>query len=292
MIKQTVLELAKRYAYPEPFIETNLRLNSLVTVDDVQSVIDCYKSPQTLDFKGMTKIVEKLSDKYGVHRYTFNMFALVCLIPSLEGFYVELGVPEEIFYDTLNDIKYKYDACNQVYGVVGVSAWTWYELILKLNVFQFGRLQFEYNTFFSYDSYEKGGNKLIKGQEVLSVHIPQSGKPLDYESCKDSYRKAKEFFKKHFNDKPIPFICWSWLVNPNNKLFMKENSNILTFASDYDIIDVVEYKDYNAIAPWLFGKSRVDDLSPSDNDTSLQKRAKEYLKNGGKLACAYGVFFA
>ena len=101
-----------------------------------------------------------------------------------------------------------------------------------------------------------------------------------------------EFFKKRFNDKPIPFICWSWLVNPNNKLFMKENSNILTFASDYDIIDVVEYKDYNAIAPWLFGKSRVDDLSPSDNDTSLQKRAKEYLKNGGKLACAYGVFFA
>ena len=88
-----------------------------------------------------------------------------------------------------------------------------------------------------------------------------SGKPLDYESCKDSYLKAKEFFKKRFNDKPIPFICWSWLVNPNNKLFMKENSNILTFASDYDIIDVVEYKDYNAIAPWLFGKSRVDDLS-------------------------------
>ena len=58
------------------------------------------------------------------------------------------------------------------------------------------------------------------------------------------------------------------------------------------MIDREGYPDYNVLAPWIFGRKQVGELEIVPEDTSLQRRVKTYLAQGGKLGRGYGVFFA
>ena len=133
------------------------------------------------------------------------------------------------------------------------------------------------------------------------MHIPRGAK-LDYDECVKSLDLAKEFFTKYFpkfpNDK---YMCHSWLLYPGNKNFMPEGSNILKFASLYDIVE--ENEDPESAYLWLYGqKFKNAELIKNRKETgnyghidelpqksSLQKSTIDFIKNGGIFGEALGV---
>ncbi len=291
-VKNSIDDMFVRYDYPQSFKDLMYKINDLISDCEIERILSTYPSVDKLDIDKLSEISHELSEKYNIHSFTFNLYELVCLVPKLKEFYKEKGIDESVFYNTVNDIRYKYRECVDVRGVDGIrdASWKhWYNVIFEMKIFGLGRFQYEMVEF-RLDKYEKDGNIVRKDEPALSVHIPASGVPLTKEERYRSYALAKEFFKDKFGGKPIPVICWSWLMFPNNEEFLGSNSNIVDFRRDFEIIDTEEYADFNVLSPWIFGKTKVD-LETMPTNSSLQRGVKKYLESGKKLGWGYGVFF-
>jgi hypothetical protein len=144
-----------------------------------------------------------------------------------------------------------------------------------MRIFCLGRFQYEIKEF-RLKEYSKDGNVVKEGDKVLSIHIPSSGVSLTKEERYKSYAMAKEFFKDQFGGKPIPVVCWSWLMNPEHDNILPSGSNIVDFMHDFDIIDTEEYPDYNVLSPWIFGKEKVE-LDDMPENSSLQRSIKKHF---------------
>ncbi len=75
---------------------------------------------------------------------------------------------------------------------------------------------------------------LSPGDDVISVHIPD-GTKLDCETCNNTYQKALAFLCKTFPEKQFKAMyCRSWLMNPELRELLGEQSNIVSFQSHYE----------------------------------------------------------
>jgi hypothetical protein len=170
---------------------------------------------------------------------------------------------------------------------------SWFKAILEERCFGIGRLQFEIDTY-RLDEYKFDGNAVSKGDYVLSIHIPGSGEEFSEQACHQSYKRAAEFFRRFFPNVfkgAMAFTCWTWLLYPKNSLLMREDSNILRFQKDFDIVEIDEYKTNDSIAWRIFDVDKIDNIDVLPENTFLQRKVKEYIKNGNMLGWGYGVFF-
>ena len=151
--------------------------------------------------------------------------------------------------------------------------------------FGLGRFQFE-ETGFDADYYEKCGVVLKRGDKVYNFHIPSAG-PLTDEKRIDSYKQAYQFFGGK-DGEPMAFVCGSWLLYDGHREFLPENSNILRFMDDFDIIRNQEREKFSD--GWrVFGRysdGPVDDLP---EDTSIRRAFKQRLQQGKPTGYGYGV---
>lgn len=208
----------------------------------------------------------------------------VCLVyanSATREHYKSLGIPEEVFYDTMKDISIW---CENN-GNKGLKNIGWIKHHLKGELFKLGRLQFQIypckNRTLDY--------KMLPfeyGEKLIYVHIPQ-GEKLFYPDCIMSIKGAKNFFRDFFPDYDYSyFFCESWLLFEDNWMFMRANSNILQFQSIFSIAYNVA-EDNQAIER-IFGKRHmIKSLYPQK--TSLQKSALDFIKHGGKMGVGIGV---
>jgi hypothetical protein len=78
--------------------------------------------------------------------------------------------------------------------------------------------------------------------------------------------------------------CHTWLLSPSLLQFLKQESHIRNFASDYEIIE--KDNDNSGCLEWLFeGKTKLNTLP---ENTGLQKEVKEYLLQGGVIGHGLG----
>ncbi|HOA34270.1 MAG TPA: acyltransferase domain-containing protein [Clostridiales bacterium] len=228
-----------------------------------------------------------LAEKCGVHKFTLHLLYFICLSKRLRELYEENNLPYEIYYDTVSDLKWKLMECHHVEGVWGSFVANWFRRFYRLDRFALGRLQFEPSEI-DFD-YKKGDKELKKGDLVINIHIPSAG-PLHKELCLDAYKRAAEFYKDRFNGKPIAFVCYSWLLYPRHTEFLPENSNILKFMEDFDIVWSKEQPHFGDC--WrIFGKAYNGDPDDLPQETSLQRAYASWLKKGNTVANGYGVFF-
>ena len=185
--------------------------------------------------------------------------------------YIAKGIGENIFVETMKiftRMSYEYHGAN---GCFGFDKGWWTYRQLSLSLFRLGILEFE-----------------IKPEDnTLSVHIP-SDAVMTRESLNDSYTQAISFFAKHFADfKYTDIACHTWLLSPELKNLLPENSKILSFASDYEV--KYNFPDEEDFMEWIFKKKYPthDDLP---EDTFLQRTVKAHLKANGKIGAAYGVY--
>ena len=96
-----------------------------------------------------------------------------------------------------------------------------------------------------------------------------------------SLEKGKSFWGDE-----LPYLCHSWLLYPGLKEVLSQTSNILQFQNYFQIVDI-DFADQEA--EWrIFGKVEENPEKYPEN-TTLQKRAKQYLLSGKKLGNGLGV---
>ena len=252
-----------------------------------ESSIAVYKENMEFDHMPVFEEIESLREKTGIHPYTLDLLYLICLVPLLKQRYLEQHLPLEFFYDSVSDLKWKAIECKNVYGVWGIFVGWWTIGFFKCRRFGIGRLQFNKRTF--QKSYDVSGIRVREGDLYLDTHIP-SGSPLLYEQCRESYRRAAEFFKDDFENGTVLFGCRSWLLSPNNRLILPPSSHILSFMQDYLILEE-EQDEKNGNLWRIFNTfSMPDDPEKLPQETSLQRAFVRWLKAGKSIDSAFGVF--
>lgn len=175
--------------------------------------------------------------------------------------YKKHGIPENIYWDSFQDIRIWCEHCRQEHGVYGIAVYGWFWRFFRLKVFRLGRLEFE-----------------IIDDDIF-IHIPQ-GEPLLWSECEKSLETAYQWFGKDRE-----YLCHSWLLYPGLKEVLPKDSNILKFQEHFDVIKT----DFNEReAEWrIFGRVlRV--VTDYPENTRLQKRTKEYLLSGKILGNGWG----
>ena len=119
------------------------------------------------------------------------------------------------------------------------------------------------------------------GKRAIILHIPD-GADLSTENRIYSYRLARQYFGK------FPIIAESWLLYPENKKILSEDSRIVDFMNDFNIVSVSETFDYNELFH-IFG--RLPDYSYENlpQNTSLQKAYAKRVKRGLPVGSGVGV---
>lgn len=195
--------------------------------------------------------------------------------------YKQLGISDEIFYATMSDIRIW---CEND-GNKGLKNYPWIQNHLKSELFRLGRLQFQLFTCNNV-AYDYKLLPFDKGERMIFVHIPQ-GERLEFNECVKSFKTAKEFFAEHFPDYEYRFfICESWLLYDENWRFMRPGCNILQFQSLFEI--VISSLDDRQSIDRIFGKRKLLKKHYPE-ETSLQKSAKQFLLDGGKMGTGVGI---
>ena len=236
------------------------------------------------DWRNCLKEISTIASNIGGSYYSTTMlFLLYCAIP-LRQKYRGIGLPENLFWETLQDLRYKLVECYSFHGEWGTFVPEWYRGFYLCERFSLGRLQYEKSVF----PYKEYKGILKEGDRVYSCHIPSNGQLLETDVYL-SLKKAYAFYRDELKNGILPIVCHSWLLyQPLETAFMNSR-NILRFRNLFDVIEnTADLKngDFWRVFYRDFSLQSLNEIEPT---TSLQKNLKAYLLDGGTLGEGYGV---
>ena len=229
------------------------------------------------------EILQSISERSGVHRYSVDMVFYVMSALPLYHRYLRHGYSEEQYWENMMDLRCKLHECHDVYGIWGTFV-SWFAYFYRLKRFKLGRLQYEEIAFPEADYH----GILKAGDTVLNCHIPSCG-PLKPEDVMDSLKQAYAFYRAHHKNGLLPVICSSWLLYPIHGEMFTPGSNLRSF---YEIFDIVSQKERpNEKDFWRIFNQPYDPatLASAPEDTRLRRVLKEYLLAGNSMGQAVGV---
>lgn len=246
-----------------------------------------YDESVEIDYTAALSLMKELAALTGIHEYAMNLLYFLSLCPKLRERYIERGLSDKLFVDTMKDLAFKANESHTVYGVWGTFVPAWYpRFFYGFDRFFFTRLQLE-PVALKYDC-TVNGREYKAGAKALNVHIPNTGKPLYHDEVIKSYHEAVEFFKDYFGEDDVLIVCNSWLLNPQHDSILKPGSNMLLFAHDYTLAYIGYYADNNSL--WrTFDRPFTGDIGALPTDTTLRRAYVDMLKKGEQLAYGYGV---
>ena len=275
----------------------------------------------------------------------FYAYLFLACTERIKAWYDRRGIPPEIFRETMGDLERWMRTHRDKTGHWGFSEHKWLVQHFSGNLFQLGRLQFQFGVFrHPYHAWRhrhtgavillagaelrfdrsglvastdpglplgaayieddaavsglpidpRGGacaeairlsrsawdKRLSPGDAVLNIHIP-AGSPMAIDLCGESFRRALEFFPRHFPDfASRAFVCGSWLLDPHFENYLKPESNIVRFLREVYLFPL---PGAGAGAPWsrVFGAPVVD-LATAPRDTSLRRAILDHMQAGGE----------
>lgn len=212
-----------------------------------------------------------------------NLVAYLYMCEELALKYSEKGIPDDILYDTLSDIKRWLDTYSEINGRLYLGELYWLKQHLSMNLFKIGRLQYAFGKAKN-DIHNK---KIKKGDNVIEVHIPADG-PLLREDCENSLKMAKQFFEEFYpNYKFEYFTCHSWLLDRTLKEILAPESNIIKFQ---DMFEVIESEESFSILKYVFRwDATKENINLYDTRSSFAANVKDSINNGKKFYEALGV---
>ena len=240
------------------------------------------------NFNTFSDKVKAIAEEIGESAYTVNLVLLLSCTKPLLAEYKKQGISEDIYWNTIIDLKVKMLECKENFDIYGTFVEGWFMGFFKLERFGLGRLQFELSDF-GEEFYDDNGIYLKEDQFVLGLHIPSHLGPLTYEARMDSYKRAFEMFKDRFGGKYIAVCCGSWLLYPDNLNILPENSNASDFILDFEPLDIRRTYDFGDC--WrIFGQGKSC-LRPKElqRDTKMQKAFAEWFDQGKKAGSAYSM---
>jgi hypothetical protein len=184
--------------------------------------------------------------------------------------YVKRNISNDIFVATMKfctRFLHEYYQTFQTYKFVW--AW-WFPRQISLNEYRIGALEYEF----------------VDGEDrEIAVHIP-SDADLRKWSIAQSIKDFNEFRTKYYPGwEEAKLICDTWMLMPELKEMLGEESNIIAFQNLFEI-DAIDY-DATWYMEWIFpGIEKVDELLPEK--TTLQRNMKKHLLDGKKFGIAKG----
>lgn len=234
--------------------------------------------------------LKDIINESGLCEHTVNYLYYLCVTKELREEYAKRGLPEDIYWDSVNDFRYKLDEGKNTLGVWGFHQSPWFYHFLRMTQFKLGRLEFTINDNYWNFSCEVDGITVDEGDPVIHVHIPSAKEPFTKEACYDSYDRAYRFFKETMHYDYKCFCCESWLLFPEHKKMLSEKSNISRFLDDFKIVNVKICKNRSHDLWRIFGADADLPYDQLPKDTSLKKAYAEYLTAGNQVGEGFGVF--
>ena len=229
--------------------------------------------------------LNEIAEQTCIHRYTVHLLFYLCLSQELWPVYQKAGLSEQIFYDSMADLKWKLMECHAMYGIWGSFVASWFREFFTCERFALGRLQFERVRFAH--TYQRGCHAYDPDDIAINIHIPSSG-PLHHAECEAAYRQAAGFFHDLPANKPKLFVCNSWLLFPPHEKMLPQASNIRRFMRDFDIIE--SHQDDRFGDLWrIFYQEYTGDPSLLPTNTGLQRAYVDWLMKGNTVGSGYGV---
>lgn len=282
------LDICKNLDFPAEAVEVLVQgLDQIRTdaaaVQDLQNAVDSLMTPECDKY---LQLMQRISDQTGVHRYVVDMVVLLLAVEPLKVRYEQRGLPEQLMWDSMADLRYKLIECKDVYNIWGTFVTPWFKWFYTCNRFKLGRLEFEKTRFYREESYRG----VSKGDPVVNIHIPSAG-PLTRESVLDSLHLAYEFYKEDaVVDGLMTFTCHSWLLYPPHyEEVFPAGSNLRKF---YELFDVLEGKagENNGDFWRVFNRDYDPDiLDQVPADTALRRNLLSYIKAGKRMGSSLGV---
>ena len=178
-----------------------------------------------------------------------RLAALIFKLPDLYDKYLTACTPEDIIYDTFDDIALRAGIYYEENGELGLSAEDslWFRHINNVDIFKIGSIQFQLFEMVYLDKETLGESYMVfpetlkallpKGSPVINCHI-QANADLTPGAVDKSFSKAEEFFSRIYPTYEI-FICYSWLLYPPMMEIFDMNSNIRHFTQQFNIVSAI-----------------------------------------------------
>jgi hypothetical protein len=145
------------------------------------------------------------------------VYAYLALTEVVRGYHRDHGIPDAVSWATLADLGRNLAVDRRMHGGGWPVMQSWLTLHARGGVYELGRLQ-----------HQRGGT-------AVDLHIPESG-PLTPEAVDASLDAARAFFPRHFPDEPYTaFACGSWLLDPQLREYLPEDSNIIRFQRRFEL---------------------------------------------------------
>lgn len=187
--------------------------------------------------------------------------------------YKEKNIPEEIFIDTMKCFPRFIEECKKKNGRMFFDRSWWTYRQISMRIFRIGQLEYEMKEY--------------EGESVISIHIP-SDADFSELAINQSLQQAKKFFDDYFSEyKYGNMVCNSWLLSPELGTMLLDETNIKKFQKRFEIIK--ENKKNREYIEWLFERLETTEYTELPEHTSLQKKVKKLLIDGGNIGTAFGV---
>ena len=258
--------------------------------DQFNKIIAEYEKSIKIDYYNDVLVkAQNAGNNVGVHPYTSGLLIFMCLSKHLKKLYLEKGISEEIYHNSMLDLRYKLEECKLVKNIIGSFVAWWFPGFFDMTRFALGRLQFELSTYNGED-YEKNDKKVTKGDIVIGVHIPRSETPITKEATDDAYEQAAKFFADQIPNKQIVFVCHSWLLYKATLEVFPKHTNTYRFIHEFDVTWETHDKEGEYNDAWrLFDMDYTGKVEDYPENSSMRRAYKQYLLDGGKTGEGFGI---
>ena len=282
-----------RLAFPVPAQTTFFEVLDKIAGDEeaAQSlfeIVSQYKDSENCNYSAHLAKSKEIGEKLGIHEYTMAMLIFLCYAETLRLRYLERGLDEAVYWNSMADLRYKLEECRLVHGVVGSFVAPWFIGFFNLTRFALGRLQFE--IIVADKDYPMSHGTVNKGDKIINIHIPRTGTRLEHEQVIEAYRLAEAWFAKEFEGRELLFGCHSWLLYPWHTEVLAPKSNLAAFMNDFEIVESGQNGDYQEV--WrLFDCRYTGDPDALPQDSSLRRMYAERIRSGQPIGWGYGFFY-
>jgi len=222
----------------------------------------------------------------------FYLYADLAVLPHVQAFHRDHGVPADVSRRTLADIGRQVAAYQRRHAVVGQQSPQWTVSHLRGELYQVGRLQYQLARLGDRAgrAVAAAGGPGAPGSPSLALHIPGFCGPLSPSAVMRSIEAAHGLFATCFPaEKPVVATCDSWLLDPQLGPKLPLRSRIvafqLLFRPGYPVFDP---GDEEALR-FVFDRPDTP-LESLPQDTSLRRIIVEHLRAGGHWYTANGWF--
>jgi hypothetical protein len=202
------------------------------------------------------------------------------------------GIPEEISWASMGDLALHMGLHRRMYGSTGVDAPWWLTMCLRAELFDLGRLQFNWfqlgigddsPLWYPVDEAKRRGPGFRPGDACVAVHIPESG-PMTPVACEDAFVRAKAFFAEYF---PVVdqgrrlATCWSWLLDDQLAEWLPAESNIVRFQRRFELVPGSAENDDGTLEFVFRVRDPLARLDTLPQRTRLERAVVAHLRAGG-----------